>query len=167
MHAGLIKAWRKRTTCLLIRAGGKNMAHLKRLGIPKNWPMPRKGSKFAVRPSSGPHAIMECMPLRVILRDVLGYADNAKESMHILSQGMVLVDKKPRKRSRFPVGLMDVIEIPAAKKYFRMVTGKAGLVLEKMDESQASFKTWASSSSISMTGGTSRSRRMSTGWATP
>ncbi len=117
------------------------MAHLKRLGIPGSWPMPRKGSKFAVRPSPGPHAIMQCMPLRVILRDLLGYADNAKESMSILSQGKVLVDKKARKSSRFPVGLMDVIEIPDARVYFRVVAGRSGLILEKTDESGASCKT--------------------------
>ena len=116
------------------------MTHLKRLSLPKSWPLPRKGLKFAVNPDPGPHAKMHCMPLRVILRDVLGYADGAKEAKQILVAGKVLVDKTPRKRGRFPVGLMDVIEIPATKQYFRMSVAHLGLGLEKITEAEASSK---------------------------
>jgi small subunit ribosomal protein S4e len=117
------------------------MAHLKRLKIPLTWPMSRKDEKFAVTPSAGPHPKMQCMPLRVILRDVLGYADNAKEASQILNQGKVLVDKKARKDEKFPVGLMDVIEIPDAKKQFRMMTTTAGLRLQEIPEAEALSKT--------------------------
>lgn len=117
------------------------MAHLKRLKIPLTWPMSRKAEKFAVTPSPGPHPKMHCMPLRVILRDLLGYADNAREASQILNQGKVLVDKKPRKDSRFPVGLMDVVELPDARKQFRMVATKSGLQLQDIPEAEASYKT--------------------------
>jgi small subunit ribosomal protein S4e len=114
--------------------------HLKRLNVPKTWPIPRKGMKFAVTPNPGPHAKMDCVPLRIILRDMTGLADTAREAKAILNQGMILVDKKPRKAGRFPVGLMDVIEMPEAKQHFRMVTGKSGLGLEKIAESESSWK---------------------------
>jgi small subunit ribosomal protein S4e len=117
------------------------MTHTKRLGIPKTWPMSRKGLKFAVTPDPGPHAKEECMPLRVILRNLLRYAENAKETRNIIVGGKILVDKKPRKNDKFPVGLMDVIEIPETKQHFRMITKKTGLGLEELDESDASSKT--------------------------
>ena len=117
------------------------MAHLKRLKVPLTWPMSRKAEKFAVTPSPGPHPKMHCMPLRVILRDLLGYADNAKEASQILNQGKVLVDKKARKDSRFPVGLMDVVEIPDARRQFRMMATKSGLQLQDIPEAESSSKT--------------------------
>jgi small subunit ribosomal protein S4e len=116
------------------------MTHLKRFSIPKNWPMSRKGEKFAISPSPGPHARMSCIPLRVILRDILGYADSSREARSILSQGKVLVDKSPRRDPGFPVGLMDVIEIPDTRDCFRIMAGTSGLELEKIDRAQASWK---------------------------
>ena len=129
------------------------MTHLKRLGIPKTWPMSRKEQKFAVTPSPGPHPKLECMPLRVILRDLLSYADNAKETRNILSQGKVLVDKRPRKSSRFPVGLMDIIEIPGARQCFRVMVSTRGLGLEKIEESEASKKTCKITGKTTLKGG--------------
>lgn len=116
------------------------MTHLKRLGVPKTWPIPRKGLKFAVTPSPGPHPKRDCMPLRIILRDLLGYADTSREAMSILSQGKILVDKKPRKSPKFPVGLMDVMEIPDTKQVFRMITTKRGLGLEKISDAESAWK---------------------------
>ncbi len=116
------------------------MTHLKRFSIPMSWPMSRKREKFAISPSPGPHARMDCIPLRVILREILGYADSAREARSILSQGKVLVDKRPRRDSGFPVGLMDVIEIPDTRDYFRAVAGTRGLELEKIGKDEASCK---------------------------
>jgi small subunit ribosomal protein S4e len=116
------------------------MVHLKRFSIPMNWPMSRKKDKFAVSPSPGPHARAGCVPLRVILRDILGYADNAREARNILSRGKVLVDKRPRRDSGFPVGLMDVVEIPEAGGCFRMVAGTRGLELMRIGREESSCK---------------------------
>ncbi len=116
------------------------MTHIKRFSMPATWPMSRKEHKFAISPSPGPHTRKDSIPLRVVLRDVLGYADNAKEARSILSQGKVLVDKRPRRDSGFPVGLMDVIEIPDTKDFFRVVAGAKGLELEKIRDSDASWK---------------------------
>ncbi len=116
------------------------MTHLKRFSIPRAWLMSRKREKFAISPSPGPHTRTDCIPLRVILRDLLGYADSAREARSILSQGKVLVDKRPRRDSGFPVGLMDVIEIPDTRDYFRMVAGTKGLELEKIGKTEAFWK---------------------------
>lgn len=116
------------------------MTHLKRFSIPRTWRMSRKSEKFAVTPSPGPHGKMECIPLRVVLRDVLGYADNCREARSVLSQGKILVDRRPRKSSRYPAGLMDVIEIADTRQKFRVTVGPGGLELESIDDSDAGWK---------------------------
>lgn len=116
------------------------MAHMKRYKIPGFWPVSRKRNVFVIKPMPGPHGSRECMPLQIVLRDVLKYAHNAREAKSMLVSGMVLVDKKARKEPKFPVGLMDVIEISDAKKHFRVNVGSSGLVLEAIEEKDASRK---------------------------
>ncbi len=116
------------------------MGHMKRYTMPTYWPLPRKGNKFVIRPSPGPHSATMSMPLQVILRDVLGYAHNAGEVRKILTSGKIMVDKKVRKDPGFPVGMMDVIEIPDAKGYFRVMVNRNGLYLKKIPKAQADKK---------------------------
>ncbi len=116
------------------------MPHLKRYSIPRFWPMTKKGKIFAVKPIPGPHPKDNCIPLQVMVRDVLGYAENAKEAKKILSEGKLLVDKKVRKDPKFPVGLMDVVEIPEAKQYFRISVNAKGLFLQDIGEKDAGKK---------------------------
>ncbi|MBN2042512.1 MAG: 30S ribosomal protein S4e [Candidatus Aenigmarchaeota archaeon] len=109
--------------------------HLKRYSIPSYWKVPKKGKEeFITRPSPGPHPISRCIPLLVIVRNVLGLADNAKEASKIIKSGSIIVDKRERKDPNFPVGLMDVIEIPAMKKAYRVTVNSKGLVLEETNE---------------------------------
>lgn len=116
------------------------MAHLKRYTMPKAWPVAVKKETFIVRPCPGPHPRKRCMPLRVILRDVLGIAETASEARQILNSGKVLVDKKVRKDPKFPVGLMDIIEIPDIKKQFRMSINSKGIFVDKINAEEAGKK---------------------------
>lgn len=116
-------------------------SHLKRLNAPKTWKIKRKGIKFITRPNPGPHSQNMCMPLNLILRDVLGYAGNAKEVKHILYNKKVLIDGKQRTDLKFPVGFMDVLEIPEIKEIYRMMINRKGyLVLQKIDKKEANLK---------------------------
>lgn len=108
--------------------------------MPGFWPVPRKGKIFIVRPMPGPHPKERCIPLQVILRDVLRYSESHEETKKTLREGKVLVDKKPRKDPKFPVGLMDVIEIPEAKKRYRVGVSHRGLILDEIDEKEADRK---------------------------
>ncbi|RLG53020.1 MAG: 30S ribosomal protein S4e [Thermoproteota archaeon] len=94
---------------------------LKRLVAPKTWRVPRKISKWIVRPSPGPHPMELSMPLLVILRDVLKLYSTAKEARKVIKAGKVLVDGKPRRDHKFPVGLMDTLSIPDEELYLRCV----------------------------------------------
>ena len=42
-----------------------------RMAVPKSWPIERKISRWIMRPICGPHAIENCLPLGVILKEIL------------------------------------------------------------------------------------------------
>jgi small subunit ribosomal protein S4e len=71
---------------------------------------------------------------------MLGIAQTRKEAKMILSEGKVLVDGKIRRKDDFPVGLMDVISMPDAKKYYRVMPSHKGLVLNPISKAESSFK---------------------------
>ncbi len=121
------------------KMGGSS--HLKRHPAPAFWPIKRKEFKWTVKPSPGPHPIEACIPLQIIIRDVLGYAETAREAKMIIARGEVKVDGRVRKDRRYPVGLMDVLEIPKVGKAFRVVPHPRDyLHLHEIPASEASFK---------------------------
>ncbi|NHJ12570.1 MAG: 30S ribosomal protein S4e [Candidatus Thorarchaeota archaeon] len=123
----------------MARRGQKK--HLKRLPAPRYWPIKRKHGKFAVKPSPGPHAREDCLPLAILLREILGHAENMREVKAILSTGQVYVDGRPRKDERFPVGIMDVIEIKNSGERYRLLPKlRGGLRLVPIDEKESSYK---------------------------
>ena len=115
-------------------------ARLKRKPAPRFWPIHRKELPWIVKPSSGPHSLQNCLPLTLVLRDILGVAQTRKESKMILAQGKVQVDGKVRKRDDFPVGLMDVISLTDANKYYRVMPSHKGLILSPISKEEANFK---------------------------
>jgi small subunit ribosomal protein S4e len=108
--------------------------HLKRLAAPANWQIPRKVHKFVVRPLPGPHAMSESLPLLLIVRDILKYADNAREAKKIIKMGKILVDGRKRKEHKFPVGLMDVVSIPDTNEHFRALFDEKGRIILRPTE---------------------------------
>ncbi len=116
------------------------MAHLKRYSMPKIWRISRKKHVWIGRPMPGPHPRNNCITLQVLIRDILKYAETRKEAKKIISEGKVLVDKRVIRNLNFPVGLMDVIEIPETKEYFRMIVDRRGLSLEKIQAINADKK---------------------------
>jgi small subunit ribosomal protein S4e len=115
-------------------------ARLKRKPAPRFWPIHRKEMPWIVKPSSGSHSLESCLPLTLVLRDILGVAQTRKEAKMILSEGKVLVDGTIRSKDDFPVGLMDVISMPEADKYYRVMPSHKGLVLNPISKEEANFK---------------------------
>ena len=123
----------------MTRRGQKK--HLKRLPAPRYWPIKRKTGKFTTRVIPGPHAREHCLTLALVLREVLGYAENMREVKAILSSGQIKVDGLVRKDPRFPVGIMDVIDITTAGERFRLIPKKrGGFRLVKIDDKEAELK---------------------------
>jgi len=115
-------------------------ARLKRKPAPKYWPIHRKESPWVVKPVSGPHSLQKCLPMTLVLRDVLGVAGTRKEGKLILSEGRVQVNGIVRKKDDFPVGLMDVISMPDSNQYYRIVPSHKGLVLSSISKEDAKYK---------------------------
>ena len=116
------------------------VGRLKRKPAPRFWPIHRKEAVWIVRPSPGPHSLEKCLPLSLVLRDILGVAETRKEAKKIISQGKVYVDGAVRRKDDFPVGLMDVISMPDLDKFYRILPSHKGLVLNSISKEEASFK---------------------------
>lgn len=115
--------------------------HLKRMPAPGFWPIGAKEFQWAVKPRPGPHPKESCIPLSIILRDYLHSARTAREAKLLLSQGKVKVDGRVRRDEKYPVGLMDVVEIPDAKAAFRVIPAKGkALALVETNKEEAGFK---------------------------
>jgi len=93
----------------------------KRSKAPAFWKIPRKRFRFTVTVAQGPHPKEESYPITVLIRDVLGFVKNYREAETVIHEGKILVDSIPRREPDFPVGLMDVVEIPSIGKTFRLV----------------------------------------------
>jgi len=103
----------------MARMGGQR--RLKGFAAPKFWPILRKKYTWTVKPRPGPHPAEYSLPLLLIVRDVLGYAKTAREARKIIAEGHFKVDGRVRKDYKYPVGLMDVVEIVDTGEAFRFV----------------------------------------------
>lgn len=115
--------------------------HFKRLASPKTWLIDRKKNKFIVRPNPGPHSLKASLPLGLILRDFLRYAQTIKEVKKMLNNRPVLVDGQRRKDHRLPLGLFDVLSFPQTQENFRLLLDQKGrLALKKISPSESGLK---------------------------
>jgi len=120
------------------RKGGSTT--LKRKPAPKIWPIHRKEFVWTVKPTPGPHSLEKCLPLTIVLREILGFAKTRKEAKIIASQGKVYVDGRVRREDKFPVGLMDVVSFPEIDKHFRVLPSHKGLILHPISKEETTFK---------------------------
>lgn len=111
---------------------------LKRSEAPRFWPIERKTALFTVAVRPGPHPRSAALPLGIILRDILAYAETLSEANTILNNREVKVDGVVRTDHRFPVGLMDVLTVGAEN--YRILPGKKGLELRKISGAEAGMK---------------------------
>ncbi|MCE4610653.1 MAG: 30S ribosomal protein S4e [Desulfurococcales archaeon] len=103
----------------MARMGGQR--RLKSLAAPRFWPILRKEYKWTVKPRPGPHPAERSLPLLLIVRNVLGYAQTAREARKLIAEGHFKVDGRVRKDYKFPVGFMDVIEVVDTGEAYRFI----------------------------------------------
>ena len=99
------------------------MAHLKRHKVPKSWPIPRKGTKYVVRPNFN---IEKGIPILIILRDILKVAQNRKEVKKAIHSRHILLNNKAVRDEKNNALLFDTIEIVPSKKYYRIELSEKG-----------------------------------------
>ena len=118
-----------------------SLHHLKRSKSPKFWPILRKEAVWSVKPRPGPHPLRRAVPLGIVLRDMLGYANSMRESRKILSRRLIEVDGRIVTDYKFPIGLMDIIHIKPSDEYFRVVPDKVRLLkMAKINADDAAYK---------------------------
>lgn len=127
---------------------------LKREPAPAFWPIRRKQLTWTPRTVPGPHARANSLPLVLIIRDILGFAKTSKEATHIINTGKVKVDGVVRKDHRFPVGLMDVLQIQGTSEIWRILPKpNAGLLPVQIDQKESGFKLCKIVGKTTVTGG--------------
>lgn len=115
--------------------------HMKRHAAPTFWPLIRKDFKWAVKPSAGPHPASRSIPLLVLVRDVLKYVERGMEARKLIAEGHFRVDGVVRTDYKFPVGLMDVIEVIDTGEFFRVIPAPtAYMTLIPVSREEGSFK---------------------------
>ncbi len=117
------------------------MTRLKRLAAPRAWSIPRKTGTWVVRPSPGPHPLQRCIPLTIVLRDMLGYTDNAREAKAVIRARRALVDNRAVRDPGFPLGLMDTLSLPDVGEHYRILLDTRGrFALVPIQEAEARWK---------------------------
>ncbi|MFB6144646.1 MAG: hypothetical protein ABEJ98_05030 [Candidatus Nanohaloarchaea archaeon] len=96
------------------------MTHQKRLPAPKHYPIQRKSYSY-VATVKGSRSSEDAIPAVVLLREVLGYADNEKEAKKIIKQGDLLRNGEELKDIQQGVGVLDNVEIHANDEKYRVV----------------------------------------------
>jgi small subunit ribosomal protein S4e len=86
-------------------------SHHKRLVMPRTWPLTRKTNIWAQKANPSGHQLEMCMPIGIVLRDVLGIAHNMREAKRILHSRIVMVDGRIETDRARGVGIMDVLTV--------------------------------------------------------
>ena len=111
--------------------------HQKRLSVPNSWPVERKTATYTVKADAGPHG-ESGVPLLIVLRDVLGYADSRKETRYALEQDNVLVNGEPASDEERPIGMFDIVEFTERDEHYRVFPDQGGrLALTAIDAESA------------------------------
>jgi small subunit ribosomal protein S4e len=114
---------------------------LKREPSPAFWPLHRKEETWAPMTRPGPHPREKSLPLVILLRNILGFAKTAHEAKSIINSNQVKVDGVVRRDHRFPIGLMDVVQIEGANQIFRVLPKRGGgLQLSPITATEAKYK---------------------------
>jgi len=128
---------------------------LKRRAAPRAWTVPRKGTKWILRPRPGPHPQDRSIPLLLVLRDLQHVVVSAREARLLVRSGAVQVDGKVASDLARGVGLMDTVSLAAPlDRHFRLVTDRRGkLILVSIPSTEATTKIGRVASKHSTRGG--------------
>ena len=105
------------------------MKHLKRQKVPTNWPVPRKGTAYVIKPYSN---IKNGVPLLIILRDMLKVAKTRKEVKRAIHERKILINGRQVRDEKNSAQLFDKITLVPSKKSYKINIAENGKF--KMDE---------------------------------
>ncbi len=99
-----------------------------------SWPATHK---FTISPMPG-RLLTKCIPVGIFIRDITGYAQNISEVKQILQKDYLKVDGKIRRNYRFPLGIMDIVNL--GEEFYRVLPTKSGLSFKKITKNEANIK---------------------------
>jgi len=100
--------------------------HMKRLAMPKTWPIPKKVHLWATKQNAGAHSVASSMPAAMVLRDMLKVCDTASEAKKIVAARDLIVNGKAVKDAKAPIGIMDVVSLPKMGTNYRVLLTSKG-----------------------------------------
>ncbi|MFH1751355.1 MAG: S4 domain-containing protein [archaeon] len=101
----------------------------------------RKGKVWVIKTGKGAHSKKTSIPIGIALREFLGFAKNLKEIKRILHQGFVTVNGVTVKKTNFPIGLFDIIQVIPKKEFYRvLIDNKSRITLKKVEGKDAKEK---------------------------
>jgi small subunit ribosomal protein S4e len=114
--------------------------HLKRLAVPKSWPIKKKSTVYVTRPLPGAHPINLGMPLNIVLKEILEIAKTSREVREIIRVG-IFVDGRQVRDEKYLVGFMDVITFTNTEDAYRLLINKNGFIAAvKLDQKESKIK---------------------------
>lgn len=112
------------------------MTHLKRHGMPKNWPIKKKGTTFVVKPLS-----KRGIPLLMVLRNLLKVAQTRKEVKKAIHQKLLLINNRKVKNEKIGMTLFDTLSLLPSKTHYKLTLSKKGKYeLEKINDKESNKK---------------------------
>ncbi len=129
--------------------------HNNRYQIPsEKWGIPTKDHYWAPKSNPGPYPEDRSVPLLVVVRDILEYAESAREAKILLGERKVKVDGTVATDGKQPLGLMNVVSIPSLKEHYRVLFDQKGQIrLGPIEEDQSGWKLCKIVDKVSLKGG--------------
>ncbi|MCL5788495.1 MAG: 30S ribosomal protein S4e [Candidatus Marsarchaeota archaeon] len=113
---------------------------IKRYAAPSYWPTYKKEYKWVVKPSAGPHALADSLPLLVVLRDLMHVVDSSHEAKVVLNDNRIRVNGRVQRTIDFPIGVMDLISIPDSDTYVRILPFRGKLIAHQVSRGERDFR---------------------------
>ncbi len=113
-------------------------SYMKRLAMPRTWPLARKGTIYVAKPLPG-RELQRSLPLSIAIKH-LEFARTTREVKFILNSSRVKVNLRPVKEVNYPIGLFDVISFPTTKKSYRLLFKNKKLFLHPISEAESKIR---------------------------
>lgn len=108
--------------------------HLKRMAMPKTWPLQRKDKKY-ITVGKGTQKLELSVPLLVALRDMLKVLSSKNEAKKLLKEGDIIVNGRVVKDIKTSIGLFDRLHIKKLERYYSVyLTEKGKLSITEINE---------------------------------
>lgn len=108
--------------------------HLKRLAMPRTWPLLKKAKKFVVVPEGKKQETS--IALAVLLRDLLKEVNTFSEAKKAIRNGDIEVNGRIIRNEKFPVNCFDRIFIKKINRYYTLHFNEAGKLQVKEIDGQ-------------------------------